>query len=326
MGDDQADDKENYSPLPIDHSDVEVLDASRVPTPRPNLNFELDSELPQVATETNPQVFTASVDPSATSPDDGALDVLPLQFTLSNPESTVILSPQVEYHEAFQHHTEEPLADHSVVSEAPDEHSWEETTPEHSTLGTADRLDSQPTDAAASKTATVEDDSSAHAEVAYPSHSPDLAWPHSHEAEQEEHAVADPHEISEGVYIDPPPAVLLSLPSCTSEEPEFSLFNQPAASGASHPSLALTLFLHHRPTLYYEPLAQLFEALRQDAEFVARVPDAVEGELILDAYDLQLVILEVSNLPCAVDAVRIILIRFPRTIYMRVKSLFMTST
>jgi hypothetical protein len=108
---------------------------------------------------------------------------------------------------------------------------------------------------------------------------------------------ADPHEISEGVYIDPPPAVLLSLPASASEEPEFSLFNQPETSSrATSPTQArdslLTLFLHHRPTLYYEPLAHLFEAVRQDNAFVARFPDASEGELVLDANDLQLVLSE----------------------------------
>ncbi|KIM87614.1 hypothetical protein PILCRDRAFT_285428 [Piloderma croceum F 1598] len=108
----------------------------------------------------------------------------------------------------------------------------------------------------------------------------------------------DPHEISEGVYIDPPPAVLLSLPS--TDQPAVCLFNQPPTraeslgpSEGTHPpeQQVLTLLLHHRPTLYYEPLVNVFEALRQE-EYITRIPESAEGELALDAYDLQLIISE----------------------------------
>jgi hypothetical protein len=113
---------------------------------------------------------------------------------------------------------------------------------------------------------------------------------------------ADPHEISEGVYIDPPPAVLLSLPS--TDQLEVCLFNQPptraeslSPSEGTHPpeQQVLTLLLHHRPTLYYEPLVNVFEALRQE-EYIIRIPESAEGELALDAYDLQLIISEVHLL------------------------------
>jgi len=127
----------------------------------------------------------------------------------------------------------------------------------------------------------------------------------SHEDDHEYDTVAtptaDPHEISEGVYIDPPPAVLVSFLS--SNRPGFCLFNlPPSSSGSTSPSLensrpepqALTLLLHHRPTLYYEPLTSVFEALRQE-ESLASVPDFADGELVLDAYDLQLVISEVIS-------------------------------
>jgi hypothetical protein len=115
--------------------------------------------------------------------------------------------------------------------------------------------------------------------------------------------VTDPHEISEGVYIDPPPAVLLSLP--LSDQPEICLFNQPPTRGGSlspteetrqSGQQVLTLLLHHRPTLYYEPLTNVFEALRQE-EYLTRIPEFAEGELALDAYDLQLLISEVCY-PC----------------------------
>ncbi|KAI0933970.1 hypothetical protein AcV5_005969 [Taiwanofungus camphoratus] len=109
----------------------------------------------------------------------------------------------------------------------------------------------------------------------------------------------DPHEISEGVYIDPPPAVLMSL-SLLSEISEYCLFNQPVSTpGSQSPSSDSvatvrqppTLLLHHRPTLYYEPLSTLFEALRQEA-CIQSTPELVDAELVLDAYDLQLVIAE----------------------------------
>ncbi|KAK7693284.1 hypothetical protein QCA50_002851 [Cerrena zonata] len=107
---------------------------------------------------------------------------------------------------------------------------------------------------------------------------------------------ADPHEISAGIFIDPPPAVLLEV-SYSSEQLEYSLFNQPISGSGSQtptadvpPQLSQTysLLLHERPTLYYEPLSDVFTALRQE-EAVSSVPELAEGELVLDAYDLRLV-------------------------------------
>ncbi|KAH9951268.1 hypothetical protein B0H21DRAFT_718161 [Amylocystis lapponica] len=105
----------------------------------------------------------------------------------------------------------------------------------------------------------------------------------------------DPLEISDGVYIDPPPAVLLSL--CFTPEPlECCLFNLPLSSPSTPGSAvisqeALALVLHDRPTLYYEPLSAVFEALRQE-EYLQDLPNFADGELILDAYDLHLVVSE----------------------------------
>jgi hypothetical protein len=110
----------------------------------------------------------------------------------------------------------------------------------------------------------------------------------------------DPHEISEGVYIDPPPAVFVSIGS--SEVPDHCLFNQPSSDrGSRSPSagadwsthVVYSLLLQNRPTLYYEPLSCVFEALRQD-DIIAKIPEALEGELVIDAYDLQLAVSEVS--------------------------------
>ncbi|KAJ7184200.1 hypothetical protein C8R46DRAFT_1063258 [Mycena filopes] len=117
------------------------------------------------------------------------------------------------------------------------------------------------------------------------------------ENDAEDPAATDPHEISEGVYIDPPPAVLVSFES--SDFPDICLFNQPARSRSPSPSTdgrgqafqVFDLLLHHHPILYYEPLASVFEALRQE-EYLSRIPHLVDSELVLDAYDLQLVISE----------------------------------
>ncbi|TFK42778.1 hypothetical protein BDQ12DRAFT_719621 [Crucibulum laeve] len=102
----------------------------------------------------------------------------------------------------------------------------------------------------------------------------------------------DPHEISEGVYIDPPPPVLLSL----SDQAELSLFNEFSTSGSSdldnnQESHTAHVLLQHLPTLYYEPLSSVFDALRED-EYITGIPEYSEGELIFDFYDLQLLISE----------------------------------
>lgn len=112
----------------------------------------------------------------------------------------------------------------------------------------------------------------------------------------------DPHEISEGVYIDPPPPVLLSLPP-SAEFGECSLFNLPTSSvpqspsGSSKPASdeGLHLLLHDRPTLYYEPLSVVFAALREE-QCIQNMPGFAEAELVLDAFDLQLCISEVRSL------------------------------
>ncbi|KAG6820782.1 hypothetical protein H0H93_011547 [Arthromyces matolae] len=108
-----------------------------------------------------------------------------------------------------------------------------------------------------------------------------------------EDSTSDPHEISEGVYIDPPPPVLLSL---VSEGPTFTLFNSPSnhhpesLKDQSHAPEYITLLGQH-PTLYYEPLSSVFDAIRQEDYFFG-VPNLLSGELFLDAYDLELTMSE----------------------------------
>lgn len=113
---------------------------------------------------------------------------------------------------------------------------------------------------------------------------------------------SDPHEISDGVYIDPPPTVLLSLLS-SSQRLDCCLFNQPpSGSGSQSPNAyaststapALALLLSQRPTLYYEPLNNVLEALRQEA-VISGMEELADGELVIEAYDLDLRITEVFD-------------------------------
>ena len=122
-----------------------------------------------------------------------------------------------------------------------------------------------------------------------------LETPHTSSLHVESTSSGDPLEISEGVYIDPPPAVLLTI-SSDDREHEFSLFNEPAEwllPSGEHNSDAHRTLLHHLPTMYYESLFSLFEALRQD-EFIQSTFQLREVELILQAVDLALTISEVN--------------------------------
>jgi hypothetical protein len=117
----------------------------------------------------------------------------------------------------------------------------------------------------------------------------------SHETEEDD---ADPHEIFEGVYIEPPPPVLIELPS-TSNQPVCSLFNVPsnlssADTGVNVPNAedSYTILLETRPTLYYETLNDFFDALREE-ERIQSITEFADGEMVIDAYDLQLVVSEV---------------------------------
>ncbi|KAH7877853.1 uncharacterized protein C8R40DRAFT_1092734 [Lentinula edodes] len=118
--------------------------------------------------------------------------------------------------------------------------------------------------------------------------------PVEHVENEEESRVSelDPHEISEGVYIDPPPAVLLSFAFL--DYPDVCLFNQPSqydpSSSTTEPT-SCSVLLSDQPTLYYEPLSTVFEALRNDNE-LSSIADLSPVELVLDAYDLELTISE----------------------------------
>ena len=132
----------------------------------------------------------------------------------------------------------------------------------------------------------------------FPGEAPDTGAIEPHEAGEDD---SDPHEISEGVYIEPPPPVLLELPS-SSNQPECALFNAPAPlnthdleTEAPSTEAGYTVLFQSRPTLYYETLNDLFEALREE-ESVQFIAEFIEGEMLVDAYDLGLLVSEVIPL------------------------------
>ncbi|KAF8630394.1 hypothetical protein AX15_002948 [Amanita polypyramis BW_CC] len=113
-----------------------------------------------------------------------------------------------------------------------------------------------------------------------------------HENSSQVAAYEDPHEILEGVYIDPPPSVLLAIN--VADRYEVSLFNDATAivdSESKEDTASRIVLLQSQPTLYYEPLSSVFEAFRRDA-FLTDIPGISEGELVLEALDLQLVMPE----------------------------------
>ncbi len=126
---------------------------------------------------------------------------------------------------------------------------------------------------------------------------PDALAPEAAEPTEEVPEEGDPHEISEGVYIDPPPAVLLSIASIATGD--VCLFNHPPSKSRSQSpgesstaNSSTNLVLHEQPTLYYESFAQVFVALRQE-QIVYSSAELVDNELILEAYDLNLTVGEV---------------------------------
>jgi hypothetical protein len=137
----------------------------------------------------------------------------------------------------------------------------------------------------------------------------------------------DPHEISEGVYIEPPPPVLLELPS-SSDQTECTLFNtvenfHSDDSETNAPSPEGLVLLQSRPTLFYETLNDVFEALHQE-ECIQSLPEFLDGEMIIDAYDLQLVLSEVNFSRLIRLILRLLYTTKTRTTCMRVRYRYMT--
>ncbi|KAG0706353.1 hypothetical protein DFH29DRAFT_170074 [Suillus ampliporus] len=313
-----ADETEEFNESHYHHEplDVEVYDASDARSPQPipdshpltslaaNPEISLlsspvpfsDSFTPQLATipiEHDASIADRPVEndrPVAEEPDFSAQrEDAPLALTIEQPLESDPLHPTTA--------ADPPAATLNVASvetydvEKNANPLVSETTDEAA-------LSAQPTEAEPTLQSQVEE----HSETLHPSDVPsdDNVQPqgesHPEGLHEEVDNANDPHEISEGVYIDPPPAVFVSIGS--SEVPECCLFNQPPVErGSRSPSAgasdrqAYSLLLQNRPTLYYEPLSCVFEALRQD-EVISKIPDSLEGELVIDAYDLQLAVFE----------------------------------
>ncbi|KAJ7929296.1 hypothetical protein B0H13DRAFT_1964736 [Mycena leptocephala] len=300
MGDGEG--EENYEEMSSDLLDIEVYDASapledatlppaEVVNPPHSHPFDIDSlettkplilpvattpamsPLPPPDTDLPDAVAAQHVETAAEEPADeeNAIVRLPAPPRLASPLPD---DGNVETTDQFQHHDsgdEQEQAETGLT----DIHQPEEHHPSSS-----------------------EQDEAEIAVVPQPEEHQQLSYTiASGSRDVEESVTGDPHEISEGVYIDPPPAVLVSFES--SDCPDICLFNQPARSRSPSPSSenhgpgyqVFDLLLHHRPILYYEPLASVFEALRQE-EYLSRIPHLADSELVLDAYDLQLVISE----------------------------------
>lgn len=234
--------------------------------------------------EGTPELVRAEVLASGVAPE--ATEVSSTEFNADAPEPEVFANGS----HAAREDTEAPVT-HGSEEPVP---QYEGTAAPYENAGPVHNESAAIYDASAIHT---------HAEEAH-----DIEDPHegTEVGEYEERATngEDPHEISDGVYIDPPPAVLLTV-LASGRQIECSLFNQPHVSSGSHSPTGyaststagdLSLLLHQRPTLYYEPLSHVFDALREE-EAVYSLADFVDGELVLDAYDLDLRVLEVSYLP-----------------------------
>ncbi|KAJ7043263.1 hypothetical protein C8F04DRAFT_1390094 [Mycena alexandri] len=275
--------EENYEEMSSDLLDIEVYDASEpledatlppadVMEPADAQPFDIDS----------PETAKPLLLPVAATP---AMSPLP-------PSDTDL--PDAVASEHAEAAAEEPVDEGSVNLDAPVELSI--PLPDDETVETSNRFQNHESDGEQERVEAGFVDVP-QAEEQNPSSGEHRPSSDNENHDVEDPTATDPHEISEGVYIDPPPAVLVSFES--SDFPDICLFNQPARSRSPSPSTdgrdqgyqVFDLLLHHHPILYYEPLASVFEALRQE-EYLTRISHLVDSELVLDAYDLQLVISE----------------------------------
>ncbi|KAG6379248.1 hypothetical protein JVT61DRAFT_11697 [Boletus reticuloceps] len=303
--------------------DIEVYDASHAPSPlpapeplQPSVDVPIDSEhptsstpafsehatLPELLDEPGSEVHPAPLDHSAAdvphveplASEEGAsseaVPLEPLHPTAAPAESTLPISESHEQLGETARANERPF-ETPAPADAADEaehrvlHPVAEEPPANS--GEAQHKTPEPLTASSAPLASAEE--------AYDNGPVTQDKRAADQGPATEGEAADPLHISDGVYIDPPPAVLLSIADLA--KPEFVLFNQPdvedESTEESHGNReAYSLLLEDRPTLYYESLSSVFEALRQDEALLSRVPHSFEGELFLDAYDLQLAVSE----------------------------------
>lgn len=305
--------------------DIEVYDASHAPSPlvppqplHPSVDVPIDPEHPAL---TSPAVSEHAALPEVQGERELEVHPAPLDHPSTDaPHVAPSTSAEVVSSEALS-------SDLAHLTDAFDE-SIPPANESHEQLGDTARTDGQPFETLAptdahdeaephvppvaeehpaslevaqrenSEPPTTESAPPASAENAYDSGPPVQDEKAAEQAPVTDGETVDPLHVWDGVYIDPPPAVLLSIADLS--EPGFALFNQPDVEGEpteeSHSNQKIySLLLENRPTLYYEPLSSVFEALRQDEGLLSRIPHSFEGELVVDAYDLQLIVSEVSN-------------------------------
>ncbi|KAG1749097.1 uncharacterized protein EDB91DRAFT_1244889 [Suillus paluster] len=316
-----ADETEEFNESHYHHEplDVEVYDASDAHSPQPIPDSQPLTSLaanPEISLLSSPVPFPDSFTPQ--------LATIPIEHDASTTDRPVENDPPVAEEPDFTSQQEDAPLSLTIeqVLQSDPLHPTTAADPTAATLNAAsvaladpygvekyaDPLVSETTDESGLSVhpteaePTLQSQVEEHSETLHPSDVPSddsvqlQSDSHPEVLHEEADSANDPHEISEGVYIDPPPAVFVSIGS--SEVPEYCLFNQPPAErGSRSPSAgasneqAYSLLLQNRPTLYYEPLSCVFEALRQD-EVISKIPDSPEGELMIDAYDLQLSIFE----------------------------------
>ncbi|KAJ7090222.1 hypothetical protein B0H15DRAFT_253542 [Mycena belliarum] len=292
MGDDEGD--EIFEEMSSDLLDIEVYSASE---PLEDATIPLTEHMdpsqslsPDASTLSAP-IANPSILPFTSTP---AMSPLP-PSDAELPDASVPEPAEIVEEVLLENSTAEHLAGPPVELVAPlptDEEENVESTHESQNEYQNDSGEAQEQ----GETGNLQE-SRSEADVAQPQEQNELSDPAVSESQEVEEPAVDPHEISEGVYIDPPPAVFVSFdsPDC----PDVCLFNQPAGSRSPSPSAeghghgyqVFSLLLRHRPILYYEPIASVFEALRQE-DHLRIIPQLADSELVLDAYDLQLVISE----------------------------------
>lgn len=326
-----ADGSEHYDPDSTELLDVEVYDASRAATPTPILGVDTPI-LPSSDVADDSHFAHEFIEPLV--PDHSPLP-LPIELpetsvTNDNPlgSDTAVSSTPSPYPRPAEELTDVSVTDSSSVlaERAPSPSNTElnndytvTTRPLEATSVVTEQIDPQGLAGSGERDPLIDDQGDEFNDFAQPEYQNQLG---AHEGisastthqsgfrddveEVEEHAdyessavsSGDPHEISEGVFIDPPPAVLISF--ALADRPETSLFNVPSRPQVTDPTasehqLDIPVLLAHHPILYYEPLSSVFEALRQD-EHLANIPEFMNAELALNAYDLEMVLSEVCVL------------------------------
>lgn len=318
-----ADGSEHYDPDSTELLDVEVYDASRATTPTPILGVDTPTLPPSEAADDS-HIAHEFIEPLVPdhSPLPPPIELPETSVTNDNPlgSDAAVSSTLSPYPGPAEELTDVSVIDYSSVlverasSPSHTEFNNDYTVTEATSVVT-EQIDPQGLAGSGERDSVIDDHGDEFNDFAQPEYQDQpgadegISASTTHQSgfrddveEVEEHAdyessavsSGDPHEISEGVFIDPPPAVLLSF--TLADQPETSLFNAPSrpevtdTTSREHQSDIPVLLAHH-PILYYEPLSSVFEALRQD-ENLANIPEFMDAELALNAYDLEMVLSE----------------------------------